>query len=292
MSLSIHHYRCFLWVADTGSFRAAAELAYRSQPAISLAIREMESRLGQPLFERGQPVVLTPFGKACYQSIRHFITHADTLKTALGDLAESHAGQLNIASIMSFATHWMPTLIATFRQHHPNVRLNVFDGNSEEMERMLLSGQIELAVGSRVSQDKRIVLEPLLEDAFGLVCHADHPMAQRKSVTWRQIADLPIIGTVAHRQVADTPQTAFLRNPPFFVSNMISLIAMLSRDMGVTVLASLGVPPDADKLAFVPLTHPRQKRTLGILRLANTTLSPVAAQMRQLMLDTVSPPTR
>lgn len=289
MNLSIHHYRCFLWVAETGSFRAAAELAYRSQPAISLAIREMEAQLGQPLFERGQPVTLTPFGKSCHQGIRHFVMHADALNARLGDLADSRVGQLNIASIMSFATHWMPTLVSIFRENFPHVHLNVFDGNSEEMERMLLSGQIELAVGSRVSEDRRIEMQPLLEDAFGLVCHADHPLAQRKSLTWRQISDLPIIGTVAHRQLERSPQTAFLRNRPFFVSNMISLIAMLSRDMGVTVLARLGVPPDTDSLAFVPLTHPRLKRTLGILKLADATLSPAAEQMRQLILDTVTP---
>ena len=59
--LSITHYRHFLLVAELRSFRAAAARAFRSQPALSLSIREMEQRLGQPLFERGNRNTLTRF---------------------------------------------------------------------------------------------------------------------------------------------------------------------------------------------------------------------------------------
>lgn len=285
MHLSTHHYRCFLWVAETGSFRAAAAIAHRSQPAISLTIKEMEEALGQKLFERGQPVVLTSFGQSCLQSIQRYIKHTDMLHAALEGMSNGLVGQLNVASILSFATHWMPTLVSQFQARFPDVRLNVFDGNSEDMERQLLSGQIELAVGSRVSRDRRIAFQPILTDAFGLVCHRNHPLARKSSLTWRQIADQPIIGTVAHRQIPQSPATAFMRNRPLFVANMISLLAMLSRGTGVTVLAQWGLPPDSDDLTFIPLRRPTIARTIGIMTLADTSLSPIAVHLEQLILD-------
>lgn len=287
MSFSINHYRYFIGVADTGSFRAAASRVCRSQPAVSLAIKEMEQRLGQALFERGSPIVLTPFGRSCLEMARRLVDHADSVSNMLSGMAKSNSGFLSVASVMTFATHWMPLLIETYRRRYPKIMLNVYDDNSEGVERMVLQGQVELGVCSIVSADKRLSFTPLFEDEFGLVCLRTHPLAGRSSLTWNEIAELPHIGTVAHRQLESHKQAAFLLNRPFYVSNMISLLAMLSRNMGVTVLARLGVPPNRDDLAFIPLVRPRIKRCLGVMKLTNTSLSPAAALMEELLLSEV-----
>jgi len=281
--LSVQHYRHFLLVAELRSFRAAAARACRSQPALSLSIKEMEHRLGQPLFERGSRVVLTRFGQECLPLARELVEHHDRVAGALGGLARNEAGLLALASVATVATHWLPELVATYRQHYPGVALRIFDDNSEGVERMVLAGEVELGVCSPVTRDRRLEFEPLLRDAFGLVCHRQHPLAARKSVTWREIAALPLVGTVAHRQLAGHSQAAFMMDRPVFVSNMMSLLAMLERGVGVTVLARLGVPPDAAGLAFVPLSRPRIERQLGIMRLAGRTLSPAAASMQALL---------
>ncbi|GAB1577520.1 LysR family transcriptional regulator [Bordetella petrii] len=281
--LSVQHYRHFLLVAELRSFRAAAARACRSQPALSLSIKEMEHRLGQPLFERGSRVVLTHFGQQCLPLARELVEHHDRVAGALGGLARNEGGLLALASVATVATHWLPELVAAYRRQYPGVSLRIFDDNSEGVERMVLAGEVELGVCSPVARDRRLEFEPLLHDAFGLVCHKKHPLAGRKSVTWREIAALPLVGTVAHRQLAGHPQAAFMMDRPVFVSNMMSLLAMLERGVGVTVLARLGVPPDSGRLAFVPLSRPRIERQLGIMRLAGRTLSPAAAAMQALL---------
>ncbi|MYN13358.1 LysR family transcriptional regulator [Pusillimonas sp. TS35] len=292
MSLSIHQYRCFLYVAETGSFRAAAVRAHRSQPAVSLAIKEMESELGQQLFERGNPITLTPYGRTCLDAARRLVDHADDVYGALASLANSQRGQIRLASVATFATHWMPQIIEIFRHDYPDVRLHIYDDNSEGVERMVLQGQVDLGVCSVVTGDRRLAFAPLFEDEFGLVCHRSHPLAGRPSVTWREISSLPHIGTVAHRQLEAHKAAAFLMSRTFYVSNMMSMLAMLSRDMGVTVLARLGVPPGWDDLAFVPLVRPRIKRRLGIMKLAEAALSPPAQIMEQLLMREAGEPVR
>ncbi|NYT37611.1 LysR family transcriptional regulator [Allopusillimonas soli] len=280
---SINHYRYLLLVAETGSFRLAAQRACRSQPAISLAVRDMEEKLGQPLFVRGSPVVPTRFGQSCLALARELVGHADQVSTTLGNLARSDSGFLSMASVLSAAAHWMPGLIEAYRARYPNVLLNIHDDNSEGVEKMLLHGQVELGIGSVVSDDARLSFEPLFEDAFGLVCHCTHPMASRSSLTWSDIVDLPHIGTVAHRQLQGHPEAAFLHDRPLFVANMLSLLAMLERNMGVTVLARLGLPPDRDELVFVPLRQPVITRCLGLRTLAAAVLSPAALRMKDLL---------
>ena len=283
--LSISHYRHFLLVAELGSFRAAAVRAFRSQPALSLSIREMEQRLGQPLFEPGNRGTLTRFGQDCLPLARELVDHHDRVAGALSGLANNGAGSLTMASVASAATHWLPELVAAYRAQYPAVSLRLFDDNSEGVERMVLAGEVELGVCSTVSRDRRLSFEPLMRDAFGLVCHRGHPLAGRKSVTWREISDLPLVGTIAHRQLAGHPQAAFMLDRQVFVSNMMSLLAMLERGVGVTVLARLGVPPDSPGLAFVPLSRPRIERELGIARLAGRSLSPAAARMEEMLRE-------
>ena len=286
---SLQTCRYFVWVAETGSFRAAALRAHRSQPAISLAIKNIEARLGQPLFERGSPIVLTAFGRECLEVIKRLVEHAHSADELLLHMARRNTSFVRVASIMSFATHWMPQLIEQFRAQHPHIALQVQDDNSEGVERMVLDGQIDVGICSEVSHDRRLKFTPLLEDTFGFVCHRSHPLAERKSVTWRQIAALPnMIGTVAHRQLEGYPQAAFLRHPDFSVSNMLSLVPMLARGMGVTVLARLGVPPDRDDLVFVPLKKPSIDRRLGIMQLADATPTVASRAMENLLLTVVA----
>lgn len=281
--LSIVHYRHFLLVAELRSFRAAAARACRSQPALSLSIREMEQRLGQPLFERGDGNALTRFGQDCLPLARELVGHHGRVAGALAGLARNEAGTLTMASVATVAMHWLPQLVAAYRERYPAVALRLFDDNSAGVERMVLAGEVELGVCSPVSRDRRLSFEPLLRDAFGLVCHRGHPLADRECVTWREIAGLSLVGTVAHRQLADYPQAAFMLERQVFVSNMMSLLAMLERGVGVTVLARLGVPPDSSGLAFVPLVRPRIERELGILRLAGRSLSPAGARMQEML---------
>jgi DNA-binding transcriptional LysR family regulator len=281
--LSIAHYRHFLLVAELHSFRAAAARAYRSQPALSLSIQEMEQRLGQPLFERTSRVTLTPFGQACLPLARDLVEHHDRVNGAMAGMASRESGLLTLASVATAAIHWIPALIAEYRHAHPGVALRLYDDNSEGVERMVLSGQVELGVCSPVLRDKRLAFEPLWRDAFGLICQREHALARRTSVTWKEISTLPLIGTVAHQQLAGYPQAAFMLNRPFFVSNMMSLLAMLERGVGVTVLARLVMPPEMRELVFVPLVRPRIERHLGITRLAGRTLSPAGAGMEALL---------
>jgi DNA-binding transcriptional LysR family regulator len=283
--LSIAHYRHFLLVAELRSFRAAAARAFRSQPALSLSIREMEQRLGQPLFERGARVTLTRFGESCLPLARELVEHHERVSSSMGGMARSETGLLSLAAVATAALLWIPELVARYRVDHPGVAIRLYDDNSEGVERMVLSGEAELGICSPVLADKRLAFEPLWRDEFGLVCRTDHPLAGRAWVTWKEVAALPLIGTMAHRQLSGHRAADFMMDLPLFVSNMMSLVAMLERGVGVTVLAELGKPPEARNLAFIPLRRPRISRSLGITRLAGRTLSPAASLMETLLRE-------
>ena len=125
--LSITQLRNFLLVADLRSFKAAAEQANRSQPALSLSIREMEERLGQPLFDRSMRGMPTAFGRQCLPLARQLVEQYDRFSVEIGRLANNQVGSLRIASVVTASTQWLCRVMPAYLQALPGVRVRPAD---------------------------------------------------------------------------------------------------------------------------------------------------------------------
>jgi DNA-binding transcriptional LysR family regulator len=283
LELSVRHLKYFLLVAELGSFRAAAARAGRSQPALSLAIGELEQRLGQKLFEPSTRATLTSCGQACLPLARELVENYERALDHIGKLARNEAGNLTLASIVSLAMHWLPDVVPRYVGLYRGVHLRLLDDNSPNIERMVLAGEVDLGLCSEVSRDERLAFEPLLRDGFGIVCRTDHPLARRKSLTWKDLRGTPLIDTVTNEVFAKLPEARPLQYETLFISNTATLLSMLERGLGVSVLPRLALPPASTTLCFVPLTKPHVERELGMMMLKNRTLAPPAAAMRDLL---------
>lgn len=269
--------RHVLLVAEAGSFQAAAALAHRSQPAITKSIQAVEHQLGQLVFERGRRGELTDFGRQCMPSIRELLAHYDRTTEAMAALASGRQGSLVIASVGSLAEHWLPDVVRAFMAEHPDVAVRLYDDNSQNVQRMVLSGEVDFGLGSPVDADARLRCTTVVEDGFGFVCRHDHPLAARRSLPWSALDGQPMIGTTLHRQILDARVLALLRRQMLYAENVSTLIALLRGGVGVTVLADMSIPPWATDLRIVPLNRPRLRRRISIMQLSGRTPSPVAA---------------
>lgn len=284
--LPIAQVRHFLLVAEHGGFHAAADKAFRTQPAISKSIQALEERLGGALLEPGRRSLLTPLGRQCLPYLRELVLHHDRTASAVSAFVRKDRGTLTVAAIAAVAGNWLPQLVQGYQQDYPGVSVRLLDDNSRNIERMVLDGEVDFGIGSTVSGTAEIVVDPLVDDPFGLVCSRSHPLAARKRLRWEALQGLPLLGTTAHHQLAAWPdQARWLQQPVMQVSTMLTMLALLEANVGVTVLARLGVPAMlAERLAFVPLVGPQRMRRLGILRLAGQSLSPAAQDMRGRLL--------
>lgn len=116
--------KSFIAIAETGTFGQAAVTVNRTQSALSLQIKKLEEQLGCELFDRSaRRVVLTPQGEI-------FLSYAKRMVQlqweAYSRLREPDvAGEIRFGTPEDFATHYLPDVLASFRQHHPRVQLNV-----------------------------------------------------------------------------------------------------------------------------------------------------------------------
>lgn len=277
--------RHFLLVAEQGSFQSAADQASRSQPTITKSIQALEQQLGYALFEPGQRTAPTPFGQACLPLARELLLHYERTLSALDALAVGTAGHVAVAAIGSLVTHWLPPLVQRFMAEHPDVTVRMCDDNSENVLRMVLAGEVDFGLCSAIGEDPRLSMTPLVENRFGFVCRRDHPWAARRSLTWAELDDQPLIWTTAHRQITHAPALRTLARARLRTDNILSLLALLSQGVGVTVLGELAIPPDATGLAFVPLTSPRLCRSMSLMRLAERTPGPAAAILIGMLVE-------
>ena len=283
--LKIAQIRYFLLVAELKSFNAAARQAYRTQPAVSLAVRELEQKLGQALIEKGGGrVELTPFGEHCLPLFRGLIEHHDRIAREVSLLVQHEIGQVSIATVPSVASRVLPAPLARFVAEHPNVQISIQDSSADSVQQLLTQGQVDFAISSLWMADEQLEFAPMLHDQVGVVCRADHPLAQAgEALHWSQLQGLAMIRNGTSRLLEGTDAEGLLAHSRLFVSNMISLIAMLEEGVGISTLPYLAFPQENDKLAFLPLAAPKVERQIGLLTRKGRSLSP-AAQALMLFL--------
>lgn len=289
--LPITQIRHALLVVELGGYHLAAERAARSQSAVTKSIQALESRLGAELFEPSRRTALTPFGQMCLPHLQELLAHHDRTLDAVKSIANFGKGRLTIATISTVASNILPMVISDYISEFPNIELRVIDDNSENIEKMLLNHEIDFGLCSQISLDEKIEFEVVHEDTLGVVCSTNHPAASSLTMNWSDLAGLKLIGTTAHRQMDAYPEKKWLANPFIYVETLLSLMALLYEGVGVSVLGERAIPAYMrDRLAFVPLVNPIRKRSIGIARLSNHSLSPAAQQMLRKLRDAMRVP--
>lgn len=292
--LKVAQLRHFVWVAELKGFRAAAEKAHRTQPAISLSIAGLEERLGEALFEkrntRMSNAELTPFGQYFFPKAKELIAHHDRIAEDMVLLSKHKTGHLRLASVPSIASRVLPDLLQEFMSSSPDLHISFYDDNSAAVLKMVETQKVDFGIAHLFHKEEHLDKEfiSIWQDQIGVVCPKDHPLAQQASVHWTQLKQHRLISNGTSRLLEDSEARPLLELSQFYVSNMISLIAMLEAGFGVTTLPWYAFPQESTKLSFIPLADPQVVRRIGLVLLKNTTLSPPAQGLVDFILKKTS----
>lgn len=287
--LKLAPLRYILAIIDEGGFHAAAKQLHRSQPAISMAVRDLEERLGQPLFEKGNgKALLTPFGHWCEPRFRELVAHHDRVCRDALAMTRQQRGRVDIAAVPSVASRLMPTLLAGFLASYPGIDISLQDGHSERVNEMVLKGEVELGITSLWLPDDTLSFTALLHDDIGIVCRDDHPLAEKDTLHWHELKPYALICNGTSRLLEGSQAAELLTHSTLYISNMISLTAMLEAGVGITTLPRLAFPEEHGRLCFIPLTTPYLERRIGLLKRAERSLSPAAEAMWAYLLRQLS----
>jgi DNA-binding transcriptional LysR family regulator len=183
----------FVEIARQGNMGRAAQALSISQPALSARLQGLEEELGAALFRRTHAgMVMTPAGRA-------FLPHADRAIEAIRSggslvrqLEHGVVGELAMAVAPAVSAYVLPEILVRFTELHPNVRLLVRTGHSEEIVDLVAHGEVELGI-VRQLRDPKVRSRPLYEDELVLVARPDHPFAVSGVVDVSEISGAQLI---------------------------------------------------------------------------------------------------
>jgi len=192
-------------LSNTESIEAAAQLGKLSTSAIYKSINELENTLDIPLFARlpNGRIITVGFGEVLCQQVKLVLSQlrhiVDDIKTIRGQ----HDGLLRIGSLPSMQSYVLPVALAKLAKTHPEISIHVDTRPYPEMEKDLLSGELDVIIGgtrSGVNTDG-LKTEVLAEDQVYVVAGAHHPLAKKNAVTKEDLNDVtwvfPVSGTPA-----------------------------------------------------------------------------------------------
>lgn len=281
--LKIQQLRYVLAVHDLGGFSAAANALARTQPALSLGIRELERTLGEPIFEKQASGVLTPFGEKCLPRFRELVGVHDRVSRDIADIVNKRSGRLEVAVAPSIARRFMPSVLGDFLRAFPNIDIVLHDGTAETIATQVLEGTVEFGVSAMWQQQPELAFRPLLTDEVGVVCHVTHPLADSNALRWTDLLGHQMVCNGTSRLLETTQAAPLLQNSRFYVSEMTSIVALLETGLVYTTLPQLAMLDDHASLRFIPLVEPKIVREMGVITRRGASLSPAGRELVALL---------
>jgi LysR family nitrogen assimilation transcriptional regulator len=189
----------FRHVAELGSFTRAATFLSVVQPALSRQVRQLETELGQTLFERnGRGVALTGAGARLLEHTRGILTQIARARQDLEDQRNGDSGHVALGLPPSLGRSVTVPLVTAFRRILPNAKLVTVEGLSTYMLEWLSMGRIDGALVYNAAAAPALELTPLLDEQLFLVAPRNRPrgarpQAARKSISLSELAEHPLI---------------------------------------------------------------------------------------------------
>ena len=192
--MEFEQLRGFLETAREKSFTRAAEKLFRTQPAVSLQIKSLETELGQRLFERhGKRVTLTEAGRVLFNRAEQIFSLVDTIRSELSGLGELKTGRLSIGTSDTNCAYVLPPVVEAFRLAYPGVEIQLTDRMSPEVARLVVDGVVDFGIVTLPAGDTRLDTRPLFQRKDVVIAQPEHPLVARTRLSLSHVADEPLL---------------------------------------------------------------------------------------------------
>lgn len=194
VQIEIRHLRLVSAIAEEGGVTKAAGRLHLTQSALSHQLRDVEGRVGVPLFLRlGRRMVPTPAGERLLRSAAPLLTEVKRVEEDVSRLASGREGVLRLATECYTCYHWIPPILTEYARIRPLVDVQIVADATRRPLEALLRGRIEVAVASTPSVDPRIRATRLFSDEMVAVMSPAHPLAARARLSAQDFAEETVI---------------------------------------------------------------------------------------------------
>ncbi|MGC8869196.1 MAG: LysR substrate-binding domain-containing protein [Sulfurihydrogenibium sp.] len=181
--LDYHKLKIFKTVADLKSFSKAADILFLSQPTITLQIKKIENYLGITLFKRRKnQLELTEEGRVLYEYASKILDDYNQMENAISSRFSVSKNFLTIGASSTIGEYFLPEILSKFYKDNPDLKLNLFIGNSKEVAEGVLSKVFNIGLVEDDIQSNKFDIKPFYEDEIILISSVKNDIPDELSV--------------------------------------------------------------------------------------------------------------
>ncbi len=266
--------RYLVAIADAGSFGAAADDEFVSQPALSAQIKELERKLGISLFERSaRGAMLTAQGEAVVERARVVLREMNDLVETTKHDGQQLRGRIGLGVIPTMAPYVLPDVVRAFTAEHAEAQLHIRELQTADLLESLRHGEIDFGLLALPIGSDEFATASIAIDKFVLAVPANHRLAKGKSAVQLDVLrDEQVIlleeGHCLRDQVTHICQLAFSEPSEVQATSMATLAQMVAAGLGVTLLPECAVRVEAGVgrgIVTRPFAGQSPSRTIGLV---------------------------
>jgi DNA-binding transcriptional LysR family regulator len=286
MTIKLEMLRCFVAVAECGNLTDAGIRLRRTPAALSMTLKQLEDHLDKSLFETDRKNKLSAVGSIAYELAQAELLQFDRTVQMIENFAQGGTGIVRVASVPSVAGTILPSVLAQFIAENPKVHIELRDMDSASVLRAMRQERIDIGIATVPDNLQGSECSPLFTDNFGLVCSHDHPLGQlTRPMNWDELEGETFIANELCGTIQSPIFQSFYRGANLKVHNIVSLLAMVKANLGVTVLPQTVLELHPGEIVFRPINDLQALRKIDLLHRASNIASPAAESMRQIILS-------
>jgi len=192
--MDLDQLHTFLEIVRLKSFSKAAQTCYRTQPAISAQVRQLEQELNTTLFERlGTKIALTTAGRIFAEYAEKILDMRRRAQDAINELEMVPRGELVIAANEATCIYVLPVVFSEYKKQFPNVSLSVDRSYGSRVVDAVLDNLADFGITQLPAQEKKLQVARIHSDEIVLLLPGKHPLAGKKYVTPRDLVGHPLL---------------------------------------------------------------------------------------------------
>ena len=186
--------KVFYTVALRLNFTKAATELYISQPAVSKHIQELEETYKTKLFERnGSKIALTPAGEILLKHTKNIFEIYREIDFDMSSFINERQGLLRLGASTTISQYIISPVLARFHQKQQDIKVNLLNGNTEQIENALINKEIEIGIVEGQSKNQSIRYIPFLKDELVLVSSSKNPLVKQNEITVEDLKTMKFI---------------------------------------------------------------------------------------------------
>lgn len=293
--MNLRDLRYLVAVAEHRHFGRAAEACFVSQPTLSTQLKKLEETLGVTLVERTQrKVMLTPIGERLVAQAKKVLLDVDTLVEMAAEARDPFGGELRLGIIPTVAPYLLPKILPVIRREFPKLEILLTEAQTAVISAELEAGELDAAILALPLEEEHFVATKLYSERFYLAVSRQHPIADRKSVTLKDLDHEEVLlledGHCLRDQALEIcGRAGAVENTHFSATSLETLRQMVAANIGITLMPELAMGTRSAGVRYIPFRGERPHRDIGMAWRESTSrgelLTALSGSLKETMRD-------